>query len=154
VIAAVIELVDIGALRRLYRASAPSSSGRLPDLTARPDFLASATALAGVLIFGTLPGLPIGVAVSFVLLLSRASRPRVSRLGEVPPHSGQYTDISRHPDNLQHPGVAVLRVEAGLFFANADLVRTRILHVTIDEDIRVIVLDAETVAFIDVTAAD
>jgi MFS superfamily sulfate permease-like transporter len=154
VIAAVIELVDIGALKRLYRASARSSPGRLPDLTARPDFLAAATALAGVLIFGTLPGLAIGVSVSFVLLLYRASRPRVARLGEVPPHSGQYTDIARHPDNLQHPGIAVVRVEAGLFFANADLVRTRLLHVTVDPDIRAIVLDAETIAFIDVTAAE
>lgn len=154
VIAAVIELVDIGALRRLSHVAARSSPGRLPELTARPDFLGAATALAGVLIFGTLPGLAIGVSVSFVLLLYRASRPRVARLGEVPPHSGQYTDIARHPDNLQHQGVAVLRVESGLFFANADLVRTRILHVTVDPDIRTIVLDAETIAFIDVTAAE
>ena len=152
VIAAVIELVDIAALRRLYRWTVPSP-GRLPGITARPDFVAAACALAGVLIFGTLPGLAIGVAISFVLLLYRTTSPRVSRLGEVPPHTGQYTDIARHAANLQRPGIAVLRVEAGLFFANAESVRTRVMRVADDDDIRVIVLDAETVAFIDVTAA-
>lgn len=152
VIAAVIELVDIAALRRLYRWTVPSP-GRLPGVTARPDFFAAACALAGVLIFGTLPGLAIGIAVSFVLLLYRASSPRVSRLGEVPPHSGQYTDIARHSGNLQRPGIAVLRIESGLIFANAESVRTRVMHVAADDDIRVIVLDAETIAFIDVTGA-
>jgi anti-anti-sigma factor len=48
----------------------------------------------------------------------------------------------------------VLRVEAGLFFANADHVREAIRHAAAKEGTRAIVLDAETVAFIDVTAAD
>jgi len=47
--------------------------------------------------------------------------------------------------------VAVLRVESGLFFANADTVRERVLAAS--QGRRAVVLDAETVPFIDVTAA-
>jgi MFS superfamily sulfate permease-like transporter len=32
----------------------------------------------------------------------------------------------RHPENLAPPGVAVLRVESALFFANADVVRREV----------------------------
>ena len=40
--------------------------------------------MLGVLVFDTLPGLFIGIAVSLLLLLYRASRPHVAVLGRVP----------------------------------------------------------------------
>jgi MFS superfamily sulfate permease-like transporter len=46
----------------------------------------------------------------------------------------------------------VLRVEGGLFFANADTVRTSIKHYAAEPGTRAIVLDAESVPFIDLTA--
>ena len=63
VIAAVIELVDIASLRRLWRVgSGPLAS--VYRVTSRADFMAAAAALLGVLLFDTLPGLVIGIAVS------------------------------------------------------------------------------------------
>jgi anti-anti-sigma factor len=50
------------------------------------------------------------------------------------------------------PGIVVLRPESGLFFANADAVRDRIRHAARPRTTG-IVLDAETMPFIDVTAA-
>jgi MFS superfamily sulfate permease-like transporter len=105
-----------------------------------------------VLVFDTLPGLFIGIAVSFVLLLYRASRPNVAVLGRVPGVHGQYTDVVRHPDNEPIPGIVVLRPESGLFFANADAVRDRIRR-AVAAGTKGIVLDAATMPFIDVTAA-
>jgi MFS superfamily sulfate permease-like transporter len=70
-----------------------------------------------------LTGLFIGVVVSLLLLLYRASRPHVAVLGQVPGMAGQYGDLLRHPENTQTPAVVLLRVEGGLFFANADTVR-------------------------------
>jgi MFS superfamily sulfate permease-like transporter len=49
--------------------------------------------------------------------------------------------------------VVVLRVESGLYFANADTVRQRIVEAVRSTEIRAIVLDAEAVLFIDVTSA-
>jgi len=151
VIAAVLELVDIGALVRLYRIYT-GRLGRIYGIAARPDFIAAVAAMLGVLIFDTLPGLFIGIVVSVLLLLYRASRPNVAELGKVPGTVEQYADRRRHPENVAPPGLVVLRVESGLFFANADAVRTRVLDAAAHDGVRGVVLDAETIGAVDVTA--
>jgi sulfate permease, SulP family len=149
VIAAVIELVDVSALVRLYRIWT-TRLGRIYGPAARPDFIAAVAALAGVLVFDTLPGLFIGIGVSLLLLLYRASRPNVAVLGRLP--EGHWVDLARGDAEAQ-PGVAVLRVEAGLFFANAEHVRRVVLEHARD-GVTAVVIDAETVPYIDVTAAE
>jgi len=108
-----------------------------------------------VLVFDTLPGLFIGIAVSLVLLLYRASRPYVAVLARTPsaPGPGMWVDVARSPHGTPTPGVLVARVESGLFFANADHVRERLRALAAEHDARAVVLDAETVPFVDVTAA-
>ena len=83
VIAAIIELVDVPALVELYRAYT-KRLGREFGFAARPDFIAAVAALLGVTVFDTLPGLFIGIAVSLLLLVYRASRPYVAMLGLEP----------------------------------------------------------------------
>jgi sulfate permease, SulP family len=150
VIAAVIELVDVRALVELYRDTS-RELGRAYGVAARPDFIAAVAALLGVTVFDTLPGLFIGIAVSLLLLLYRASRPYVAALGLLPGTKDVYADVARHPDSVPPDGVALLRVEGGLYFANADAVRARIIAAS--EDTEAVVLDAETIPYIDVTAA-
>jgi high affinity sulfate transporter 1 len=151
VIAALVELVDVRALVALYRLHT-KGLGRIYGIAARPDFIAAIAAMLGVLVFDTLPGLFIGIAVSLLLLLYRASRPNVAILGRVPGVPGQYTDVARHPENEPVPGIVVLRPESGLFFANADAVRDHIRG-AVTPDTTGIVLDAATMPYIDVTAA-
>jgi anti-anti-sigma factor len=105
-----------------------------------------------VLVFDTLPGLFIGIAMSLLLLIYRASHPHIAVLGKVPGTTGQYGDLERHPDNQQLPGIVILRVESGMFFANADAVRQSVRAHAATTGTRVVVLDAETVPYIDVTA--
>ena len=152
VIAAVIELVDYHALVRLYHITSPELN-RAYGIAARPDFIAATCALAGVLVFDTLPGLFIGIAISLLLLVYRASRPRIALLGREPGQRGGFADLDRAPGNEQVPGIVVLRVEGGLFFANADAVRARIRAQAAVEGVHAIVLDVESTPFIDVTAA-
>jgi sulfate permease, SulP family len=148
VIAAVIELVDIGSLRRLYGVW----TARLAQIyghAARADFAAAMAAMFGVLIFDTLPGLVIGIAVSMLLLIYRSSRPHIARLakqGEV------WLDTDRHPDLATRPDAVVVRVESGLMFANADHVKSQIEALCTDQT-KIVVLDAETSPFVDVSAA-
>jgi high affinity sulfate transporter 1 len=151
VVAAVIDLVDIPALVRLYR-TYTHGLGRIYGFAARPDFIAAMAALVGVLVFDTLPGLFIGIGVSVLLLLYRASRPNIAVLGQAGPDS-PFEDVERNPDADTVSGVVILRVESGLFFANADAVRESILGKAADPNVRAIVLDAETIPSIDVTAA-
>ena len=150
VIAAVIELVDIPALIRLYRVW----TGRLGGIygwAARADFLAAVAAALGVLVFDTLPGLFIGITVSLLLLLYRSSRPHVAHLARGA--DGAWLDVERHPDLTQDDQVVVLRVEAGLYFANADHVRAAVRSAASDATVGVVV-DAQTAPYVDVTATE
>lgn len=162
VIAAVIELVDISALRRLWRVRAGQLT-KVYQLSARADFVGAVAALVGVLVFDTLPGLVIGIVVSVVLLIARTSRPHIAPLapvdgpdvdgGGTSPHPGLWVDQSRHPAYAGVPGVLVVRVEASLLFANADYVRERVRELATDvPDLRLVVLDGRSTPSIDVTA--
>ena len=152
VIAAVVELVDFPALHELWRVYT-KELGSDYGFAARPDFLAATAAMLGVLVFDTLPGLFIGIGVALLLLLYRASRPHVAELGTLPGAPGEFGDVRRHPEAARTPGVAVLRVESGLFFANADPVRDRIAAAAREEGVNVVVLDLESVPSLDVSAA-
>ena len=150
VIAALIELVDFRSMRALYRLRT-RRLGRIYGHAARPDFIAAMAALFGVLLFDTLPGLFIGIGVSLLLLVYRSARPNVAVLGALP-GGDTYVDVARHPEAVTPPGVVVLRVESGLYFANADHVRTTIRSLAAAPGTRAVVIDAESMPFVDVTA--
>ncbi len=152
VIAALIELVDVDALVRRYRLST-REVGEIYGVAARPDFIAAVAAMLGVLIFDTLPGLFIGIAISLLLLLYRASKPHVATLGRVP-GTDQYSDVARHPENTTSPEVVIVRVEGGLFFANAESALTTIRSVGGATGVRAVVLDAESIPFVDISAVN
>ena len=154
VIAAVIELVDIASLKRLYRVQ----TGRLASvyrLTSRADFVAAVAALLGVLLFDTLPGLVIGIAVSLALLIARTSRPHIASLapiGDAPDRP--WIDVDRNRGYPSVAGVLVVRVEAPLLFANADFVRMHVRDLAAEvHDLRLVVLDGRSTPSIDVTAS-
>ncbi|WP_305093621.1 SulP family inorganic anion transporter [Prescottella sp. R16] len=148
VIAAVIELVDFASLRRLYRVWT-HRLGSIYGFAARADFAAAIAAMLGVLLFDTLPGLVIGIGVSMLLLLYRSARPNVAVLGE---ENAIWVDTDRHPRAAVRDDVVVVRVEGGLFFANADYVKGHVESLCTDTT-QVVVIDAETMPFIDVSAA-
>jgi high affinity sulfate transporter 1 len=150
VIAALVELVDIDSLKELYR-NYSKRLGRIYGVAARPDFIAAIATMLGVLIFDTLPGLFIGIGISLLLLVFRASRPNIARLGALP-GTNVYVDTDRHPEAVEPAGVKVLRVESGLFFGNADFVSTHIRSLSTIPETRAVIIDAETIPFIDVTA--
>jgi MFS superfamily sulfate permease-like transporter len=94
----------------------------------------------------------IGIAVSMILLLYRAARPRLAVLGRIP-GTDHYVDASSHPSLERIPGLVIVRVESGLFFANAEYVRDEIRRLAEPGDVRAVVLDTETTPAIDLTAA-
>ena len=130
----IIELVDTESLRRLY-ATYSERLGRIYGFAARPDFIAVVAAMLGVLIFDTLPGLFIGIAMSLFLMVYRSSKPNIARLG-IEPGTSVYVDTDRHPEAIPTPGIEVLRVESGLFFGNAHFVRTHVRKLASNEGAR------------------
>jgi high affinity sulfate transporter 1 len=111
VLTAVTGLFKVSEFRRLWRFS-------------RAEFAIAAASLLGVLGSGLLRGVLIGVVISMLLLLRRASRPRTTELGRVP-GTDYFADVVRHPENERVPGVFVFRTEASLVYFNAEHVRDR-----------------------------
>jgi sulfate permease, SulP family len=79
-----------------------------------------------VIVLDVLPALIIGVVIALLLLIYQASRPRVSMLGADPVVPGAFADIGRHDGITAVPGVLIVRPDAPLFYANAELVRDAI----------------------------
>lgn len=99
-------------------------------------------ALAGVLVFGVLPGLVIAAGLSLMALVHRLSRPPVERLARDPTSRG-WGRADRHPGWELVPGVLVARVDGPLFYANAVTVKDHLLALVRDAEPRpaAVVLD-------------
>ena len=142
VLVAVRGLIDIPALQRLYRLS-------------MGEFLAAMAAMAGVLVFGMLEGIIIGVLFSFLTLLKRATSPRTTVLGYLP-ESGAFVAADIHPEAETIPGVLVFRPQAGLFYANAPVVKADLLE-ALDAETRpisMVLLDLSATPMIDLGSVE
>jgi MFS superfamily sulfate permease-like transporter len=141
VIDAMIGLVTFGQLRRYYRVN-------------RWDWLFFMGAMGGILFFGIIQGIAIGVVLSLLLLIARSSQTSVRRVGREP-ESGVYHDVEDRDGLVITPGVLVARVDGPLFFADADRFRTRVRELVQSVgDLTAVVVDAESVHLSDTDGAD
>ena len=119
----------------------------------KTDFILACTALVGVALSDVMTGLMLAVFLSLVMLLYRASRPYIATLGKRA--NGEYSDLGRHPDAQAIPGLVILRLDAPLYFFNANVARTQILAQTItDPKPQAILLDLGASADLDIGTAD
>ena len=142
VFTAVLGLVDIRTLSRMWRIS-------------KPDFYAATIALAAVLLLGILQGILLAAAASVLILLARASQPHVAFLGRIP-GTTSYSDLARHPENEQLPHVIIFRPEASLLYVNAEFVSQTVLErlTTIGKaSIRMVVCDLSASPYIDLAGS-
>lgn len=142
VIASAIALIEVADLRRIYRIQ-------------RWEFWLSMVCLAGVAVFGAIPGIGLAIAIAIVEFLWDGWRPYSAVLGRVDGVKG-YHDISRYPESRLIPGLVLFRWDAPLFFANAELFRDRVMIAVESSPTQVnwLVVGAEPVTSIDVTSAD
>jgi sulfate permease, SulP family len=119
----------------------------------KTDFALACTALVGVAASDVMTGLMLAVFLSVVMLLYRASRPYIAILGQRA--NGEYSDLDRHPDAQSIPGLVMLRLDAPLYFFNANVARTQILaQTTGDAPPRAILLDLAASADLDIGTSD
>ena len=135
--AVVFGMIDVAELRRLHR-------------VARVDFWISIAAILGVLSAGVLAGVTIGIALSLIWLIYVATSPRMPLLGREP-GTQAFRDLDEHPGDETFPGIAVLRLDSGLFFATAEALDDRVRGVIRESEppLNALVLDLEGVDFVD-----
>jgi sulfate permease, SulP family len=111
--------------------------------------------LLGVLVFGVLQGIVIGVAVSLLETMRRAILPHTAVLGEVA-GSPTFRDIENYEDAATVPGLIVYRFDAPLFFANAEVFKNDIqtLVAMARHPVGQVVVNAEGIVDMDVTGAE
>lgn len=140
VLGAVRGLIDIRALRELWRIS-------------RLEFRIAVVALIGVLLLGILKGVLLAAVASLLMLLAGVARPYVAFLGRIP-GTRRFSDLERHPDNETLPGILIFRVEGSLLYFNADHVRQAVWSkVEATSQLQLVVCDLSDSPFVDVAAA-
>ncbi len=134
--AVVMGMMDVPEMRRLAR-------------VARFDFWIAIAAIIGTLLVGVLAGVLIGIGLSLIWLISVATRPRMPVLGRQP-GTQAFRELDEHPGDEQFPGVVVLRLDGGLFFATSDALEDRVREVALSTTgVTGVVLDCEGMDFID-----
>jgi MFS superfamily sulfate permease-like transporter len=142
IIAASLSLFDVAELRHLWAVR-------------RSEFALAIISLLGVALVGVLQGIVIAVVISIFQLFERAWRPTAAVLGK-PENIPGYHDITRYPNASQLPGLLMIRWEAPLFFANANLFRNKLRKLIIQTEppLKWVVITAEPISDVDTTAAD
>jgi len=142
VIASAIGLIEVGDLVRIFRIQ-------------RWEFWLSIFCFVGVAVLGAIPGIGLSILVAVIEFLWDGWRPHSAILGRAEGVRG-FHDITRYPQARQIPGLVLFRWDAPLFFANAELFKERLLDAITKSPtpVRWLVVAAEPVTSVDVTAAD
>jgi high affinity sulfate transporter 1 len=142
VIAAMLHLSKPSYLRRL--------AARSPW-----EFTLALVVIAGELILGVLQGIALGVVISLLMLIYRASHLRSSVLGKLPGEEA-YRDVRLHPDASTFPGLLIWRPGGALFFASVGGFE-RELKAALAQSrppARQVLIDGSSITFVDTSAAD
>jgi SulP family sulfate permease len=140
-IAAALSLIDVPALREMWRIS-------------RMEFVFAMIALFAPISLGVLNGVLVAIGATFTYLLHKMMYPRDALLGRVPGRDGFYK-LHHRADARPVPGLTIVLVQGALLFFNADHVHARLRAIvdTAPGDTRWLVLDASAITQVDSTAA-
>ncbi len=140
-IAAALSLIDLPALREIWRIS-------------RIEFAFAMIALVAPITLGVLNGVLVAIGATFAYLLRKMMYPRDALLGRVPGRDGFYK-LHRRADARPVPGLTIVLIEGDLLFFNADHIQARLLAIAdaMAKDTRWFVLDASAITQTDSTAA-
>lgn len=139
VISALFNIVETHLALRLFKVS-------------RPEFYIFLAAGIGVLCLGTIYGVSIGIILSFVAMILKATNPPRALMGMVPGKSDYY-DLNKNRFAYPIKGVVLYRFSEDLFFANIKILQNDIRQ-AVQEDTKAVIVDSEAVNSIDFTAAD
>ncbi|MEQ1953578.1 SulP family inorganic anion transporter [Mesorhizobium sp. CN2-181] len=140
-VSAAISLIDLSALRQIWRISPI-------------EFVFALFALFGPIGLGVLYGVMIAIGATLLYILRQMMFPREAMLGRIPGRDGFYK-LHRSPSARAVPGLAITIVQGSLLFFNSDYVEKRLREIaeTLAADTKWFVLDASAIAQIDSTGA-
>ncbi|KFB09246.1 SulP family inorganic anion transporter [Nitratireductor basaltis] len=140
IIVAVLSLVDLGAVMRVWRYS-------------KADFIAMAATILGTLFLGVEIGIMLGVGLSILLHLYRTSKPHMAVVGQVP-GTEHFRNVERHDVRI-FPHILSLRVDESLYFANSRYLEDRVAALVAEKPaLKHVILQCSAVNEIDASALE
>ena len=139
VIAALMNILEFGLAEKLRRAD-------------RVEWLIFWAAFMCVMFFGTIYGVLVGMMLSLITVVIRASAPSRDFLGCIAGHAGFY-EMKQRGDARPVSGIIMYRFSAQLFFANVTQLQEDI-DGAVRADTKAVIIDTGGVGSIDVTAAE
>ena len=142
VIAALISNMELGLACKLQNVD-------------RAEFYIFSAVFATVLVAGTIYGVLIGMMLSFVTIIIRASDPPRGMLGYIPSQD-DFFPVTFASGAREIRGIVLYRFSGALFFGNAALLEDEILEAWEQrtDTIEAIIIDASGVTSIDITATE
>ncbi len=139
-IMAAIGMLEFASLRNLYKVD-------------RNEFTIAIGVMSAILIAGVVTGIIAGLLLSLIAVLVEISRPRDAVLKRLT-KDGKFHDCLEEDEAEDVSGVIVYRLYAPLIFANARYVVKRIRElVEQTNDVKWLIIDAQAITDMDVTAA-
>ena len=143
IITAVINLVDFKFAIRLYKKR-------------KDEFVILVITFLATLFLGITEGILLGILISLLLLVYRASMPHYAFLGRIG-NTNYFKNVNRFPEEIiQREDLIILRFDAQLFFGNIQFFKELVLN-TIKEKEKVVkgfVINARAINYIDSTASE
>ena len=135
-------LLNVKEMKRIYKYN-------------RTEFWVAMMALFGVVTFGTLQGVLIGLIISLLVVVFRASKPSIPLLGKLA-SSDQYVNLENNPSAKAIPNVAIIRIDSALFFPNVEALSSRVQEITsnLNKKVKIVLIDMENVNYIDLEGSD
>ena len=138
VISAVFGLINLKFARYLF-------------IQDKKDFVTFLVTCLLTLFFGIMEGVITGIILSLLLIVRRAAKPHFALLGKLP-GTNVYRNIQRYPEAEVPGGIAIVRYDESIYFANAQHFYDTILESIQSQDkIHTIVLNCTAINNIDTT---
>jgi high affinity sulfate transporter 1 len=109
-------------------------------------------AVGGVVLFGTLKGILVAVAVSLLALAYDVANPPVYVLGRKPGTNVFRPRSNEHPEDETDPGLLLVQLEGPIFFVNAELIADKLRPLIVSSHPKVVALDLSGVSDLEYTA--
>ncbi|UJP64536.1 SulP family inorganic anion transporter [Mongoliitalea daihaiensis] len=120
----------------------------------KADFVMLMATFIITLTLGIETGIISGMVLSLLVVIYKATRPHMAKLAKVP-GTTIYRNISRFENLQERKDILVLRIDGPIYFANVAYIKSKIDEWVLEKDgeLRLIVLNMESVTHIDSTGA-
>lgn len=140
IMTAVFGLIDVAEAKHLWHVS-------------KPDLALMGITFAATLTLGIEQGILVGVLASIAWFMRNVTAPHVAVLGRLPGTS-VYRKLERNPEAEPVPGALIVRIDAPLFYANTNFLKATLRDLEEEAgEVRVVILDATGVGYLDASAA-